>query len=82
MPQTTYSGINLDTVLDILNTATKEAERLALVELAIDFDSQRTNKAETAEVTRDLLYLSDALAAASVLVKSEYWHLKGKALVP
>lgn len=82
MAPPTYTGINLDTVLEVLTTATREAERLTQIELPVDEDSVHVRRTEAAEVSRDLLYLSDALQAASVLVKSEYWAVKGKALVP
>lgn len=79
---TPTSTVNLKTVLDILSTATSEAERLECSELPTDTDSVHTNRTQAAEVGRDLLYLADALQAASVLVKNEYWALKGKAVMP
>jgi len=42
-----------------------------------DNDSTHINRAEAAEVTRDLLHLADHLDLAANLVRQQYWRAKG-----
>lgn len=77
-------AVNLRAVIEMLETALSECDRLHGTELDDSSSTanpgganDRSHREQAAILSRDLLVLSDGLGLAGALVKAEYWHLKG-----